>query len=282
MDFLWISDEMVFFSSLFGPYRENSRSYYRNCTAKIAISLERPSEIFLPGKEVTRFGIALVPPNLMHKVRYSGTGAIVLLIDPSSSKFARIRANLSGGILSFDAEKLPGLKEKATQIIRGKVDYEIAAEFAEDVIRSLEDLPGFQSEDLPIDPRIFEIVRYLKNLSDLPSEIDLLYLSKRVGLSPGRFRHLFYENIGISLKRFLMYLKIRRAADCFASGKNLVQASIAGGFADAAHFSRSFRIACGQKPSNILLSREWERPRILVRNSKETEEDLNGIRHSLR
>ncbi|MGJ4745266.1 helix-turn-helix domain-containing protein [Leptospira sp. SA-E8] len=281
MDFLWISDEMVFFSSLFGPYRENSRSYYRNCTAKIAISLETPSEIFLPGKEVIRFGIALVPPNLMHKVRYPGTGAIVLLIDPSSSKFARIRANLSRGILHFGAEEFPDLREKADQIIRGKVDYEIAAEFAEDVIRSLEDLPGFQSEDFPIDPRIFEIIRYLKNLSDLPSEIDLLYLSKRVGLSPGRFRHLFYENIGISLKRFLMYLKIRRAADCFASGRNLVQASIAGGFADAAHFSRSFRLACGQKPSNILLSREWERPRILVRNLQETEEDL-GIRHSLR
>lgn len=72
-----------------------------------------------------------------------------------------------------------------------------------------------------------------------------------VHLSPDRFRHLFLEQTGIRFRPYVLWLRIEVALAAYASHKNLTEAAQAGGFADSAHFSRTFKSMFGIAPSSI-------------------------------
>ena len=66
-----------------------------------------------------------------------------------------------------------------------------------------------------------------------------------VYLSPSRLRHLFVEQTGLAYKTYLLWLRLIRALEVYAEGKSLTQAAHAAGFADSAHFSRTFKRTFG-------------------------------------
>jgi len=76
-------------------------------------------------------------------------------------------------------------------------------------------------------------------------------IADATGLSPDRFRHLFIEETGMRFRPYVLWLRIEIALTAFASGKNLTEASHAGGFADSAHFSRTFKRMFGIAPSSF-------------------------------
>jgi len=58
-----------------------------------------------------------------------------------------------------------------------------------------------------------------------------------VSLSPGRTRHLFVQQTGLSFRTYLLWLRLDRAVALFAEGASLTAAANAAGFADSATFS---------------------------------------------
>jgi hypothetical protein len=70
-------------------------------------------------------------------------------------------------------------------------------------------------------------------------------------LSPDRFRHLFIEETGMRFRPYVLWLRIEIALAAFAAGRSLTEASHAGGFADSAHFSRTFKRMFGIAPSSF-------------------------------
>jgi AraC-like DNA-binding protein len=77
--------------------------------------------------------------------------------------------------------------------------------------------------------------------SHLENAISLEAAARNVGLSSGRARHLFVEQTGLPFRTYLLWLKIVRAVELFSDGKSLTEAAHEAGFADSAHFSRTFR-----------------------------------------
>lgn len=77
-------------------------------------------------------------------------------------------------------------------------------------------------------------------------------LAQLVHLSASRFTHLFREQTGLSLSRYLLWSRLLNAIDCVAQGANMTEAAHAAGFADLAHMSRSFRAVFGITPSELL------------------------------
>lgn len=73
-------------------------------------------------------------------------------------------------------------------------------------------------------------------------------------LSPDRFRHLFIEETGMRFRPYVLWLRIEIALAEFAAHKSLTDASHAGGFADSAHFSRTFKRMFGIAPSSLQLN----------------------------
>ena len=95
----------------------------------------------------------------------------------------------------------------------------------------------------PTDPRVLKIIDRANAHLDQP--LTLVGESARVFLSPSRLRHLFVEQTGLAFKTYILWLRLTRALSSYANGANLTEAAHAAGFADSAHFSRTFKRTFG-------------------------------------
>jgi len=100
------------------------------------------------------------------------------------------------------------------------------------------------------DPRIRTALDYLAQHIDHP--IGATELAATVGLSRSRFMALFSSELGIPVRRYILWLRLKRAATHIAAGTTITQAAHAAGFSDLAHFSRTMRASFGVTASESL------------------------------
>ena len=101
---------------------------------------------------------------------------------------------------------------------------------------------------------ISEAVRYLDERYADSVRIDAL--AKRLCLSPDRLTELFTASMGRTPRDYLRYVRVERAKALLdTTDLTAAEIGLRVGFADAAHFSRSFRAATGQTPSGYRVSR---------------------------
>ena len=100
-----------------------------------------------------------------------------------------------------------------------------------------------------LDKRIGRVIEVLRER--INETVQLEKIAELAFLSPDRFRHLFVEQTGMRFRPYVLWLRIEVALAAFAAGSNLTEASTAGGFADSAHFSRTFKRMFGIVPSSF-------------------------------
>ena len=84
----------------------------------------------------------------------------------------------------------------------------------------------------------------------LVDELSLKQVAEEANLSPGRFSHLFKEQVGVSFSSYLIWLRLKKAISGYLSQKlNLTEACHLAGFHDSSHFTRHFKKYFGVKPS---------------------------------
>lgn len=76
-------------------------------------------------------------------------------------------------------------------------------------------------------------------------------LARSVQLSASRLRHLFRLQMGLALQRYLLWRRLIVAVRALTEGADLTRSAHTAGFADSAHFSRTFRRMFGVPPSLI-------------------------------
>lgn len=81
--------------------------------------------------------------------------------------------------------------------------------------------------------------------------IPLNSIAREVHLSPERFRHLFIEETGVGFRAFLLWLRLEYSLTSYVAGSTLTEAAYAGGFADSAHLSRTFKRMFGITPASV-------------------------------
>ncbi len=80
-------------------------------------------------------------------------------------------------------------------------------------------------------------------------------LSSKIFLSESRLSHLFKENVGISIKKYHVWNKLKYALKFLLTEEtNLKEASFEAGFSDQAHLSNSFKNFLGTNPSKVFNS----------------------------
>jgi len=98
-----------------------------------------------------------------------------------------------------------------------------------------------------MDPRIYKVVHLL--MLGLEHEISLEELAQSVNLSASRLRHLFKEEMGISLSQYLKTQRLEKAKHLLETTfLNLKEVMHRAGFTDRSHFMRDFRKAYGLPP----------------------------------
>ncbi len=105
------------------------------------------------------------------------------------------------------------------------------------------------------DVRIQKCLEILEN-DELEYDTIISTLRSKVFLSESRLSHLFKENIGISIKKYLVWNKLKKAIHLVLNEKvTLTEASLQSGFFDQAHLSNAFKNILGITPSKAYNSR---------------------------
>ena len=92
---------------------------------------------------------------------------------------------------------------------------------------------------------------------DASDDVDLARLSLDAGLSPRQMRHAFARDIGLPMRAYLRWKRLRRAIAAVEAGASLSVAATASGFADSAHLTRVFRAQFGMTPTQGLSAITW-------------------------
>ena len=120
-------------------------------------------------------------------------------------------------------------------------------DLARTVIQSLSgsatDLAG-QTDD-----RIVRAVQRVRE--ELGDSVPLARIAAAVHLSPDRFRHLFVTETGVTFRAYVLWQRLERSLSAYIAGESLTNAALIGGFADSAHFSRTFRRMFGIAPASV-------------------------------
>ncbi len=112
-------------------------------------------------------------------------------------------------------------------------------------------VPVSQTYEGSRDERIERTLTTIKNNLEF-GPLEARVLADQVFLSESRFLHLFKEQIGIPLRKFILWCRLQRAVKELLKGRNLTASAHAAGFSDSAHFSRTFSEMFGVTPSSIL------------------------------
>ena len=213
----------------------NSTDFHSHHAVQVTLSLGGRFELRTTDHRIA--ADAAVAPDVSHLFEAEGLNAI-LFIEPESRAGRAIARRL------FERAVLvpipPGLAmDLVERLVVAYRDSSKDDAPLVDLGRSLvARLADTVDAELP-DARIQKIIAYATARLDNP--ITLGAAAKSVGLSPGRARHLFVEQTGLPFRTYLLWLRIVKAVGLFAGGSSLTEAAHEAGFADSAHFSRTFR-----------------------------------------
>jgi AraC-like DNA-binding protein len=108
-----------------------------------------------------------------------------------------------------------------------------------------------KNDSVSLDPRVVTSIEQLRAEANCGS---VGQIAANVALSESRFSHLFSEQLGVPVRRYLLWLRLRDAMHRLATGATLTETAYESGFADSAHLTRTFRGMLGIAPSSLLRS----------------------------
>jgi AraC-like DNA-binding protein len=196
--------------------------------------------------EPDRVSAVLINSNVEHSTDARGSLVADLLIDPESDEYARI-AHWFGSPNGVCA--LPG---RVVEPLRRELLARLSAGDSfiaiwETVFAQLAD-GGRQPRHW--DSRVAKTADFLKqNFVSPPSVAEL---AARVNLSVSRLVHLFTQRMGVPLRTYVHWLRMRDVLYAIAGGESLTIAAHRAGFSDLSHLTRKFRDMFGEPPSKLI------------------------------
>lgn len=203
----------------------------------IYTSLESPFELWRPGKPPTVTCVAIVPAYEPHRIVTPDRNIAEVLIESESVAPDVVIQELTGSPSS--------LEQIGNRILDSFKDLQNG----KDTVRQIdldEHFLGRSFEGRKLDPRIRSFIQ--KICSDPTVKHDMEQHLQDVGLSLSRFSHLFYDQMGTTLRMFRAWKRARSVMNAFKFSSNLLDAALNAGYADSTHFSHALRKFYGLSP----------------------------------
>jgi AraC-like DNA-binding protein len=184
---------------------------------------------------------AVIPPRVRHGHSACAHGALLFLDGD----------DLASRVLSRDAE--PRCEAWGRETLELSVPRDPTPEQARALLASILSAVDLRQPPSVRHPATRRMCAYL----DGSDHVDLARLAHEAGLSPRQMRHVFARDVGLPMRAYLRWKRLRRAIDAVKDGANLSDAAACAGFADSAHLSRVCREQFGIAPTQGLTSITW-------------------------
>jgi len=189
---------------------------------------------------------ALVAPDVPQALDPCGQPMLVVQLDPDSLHWRSLHQQLRGARWAELATPERQLQPFASA--PGGIS-------CEQVAGLLTEMTAFMGHSpVPMDNRVEQVCQRLRQ--DLPERLDVSSLAAAVGLSSSRLSHLFRAETGVSLRRFLLHLKMCRALARWQPGMSFSALAATAGFYDQPHMVRTARRMFDALPSAAVASGE--------------------------
>ena len=219
---------------------------HRHFTASVLVGLDGPIRVRVsPARDWSTVEGVMVAPNVEQQLDAGGRRLASLQIDPESDLFARIAPHFAAsGVRPIAGPTLERLRAAFRGAISGP------SRTAHDAwLLAIDELSAGTEPRRPMDPRIRRVLGIIKE--DFLSPPPAGKLASAVGLSSGRLIHLFTQEMGLPIRRYVLWLRLRDVLISLCAGSSLTEAAHQAGFSDSAHLSRTFRGMFGFPPSAI-------------------------------
>jgi AraC-like DNA-binding protein len=177
----------------------------------------------------------LIPPRLTHQLICHGRGLVSCYLEPTSVRAQACRSKFahSGDIGVTHADE--------AQLMFTPDDDQSACRWL--------DLAA-PAPNRGIDARIAVAAARIRD--DPATAISSRDLATEAGLSESRFLHLFRDELGTSLRRYRLWVRLLHAGTAIAAGQNLTTAAAESGFASPSHLADRFKSTFGLSATQLL------------------------------
>ncbi len=213
----------------------------------LLIGAERPLTV-TAGREVLRTRAVLVAPNVARKLDAQGAGFYSLTLDPAhkGSRYLRDQVLAGRRLLDLGSRMNGAAVRVVRETIRGTTDCAETLRASDWLLAHFFPMAGAAA---PIELRVARAASWLRRYT--PPRADMRQLGELCQLSAGRLTHLFSQELGVSIRSYLRWVKMCKAADLLGRRHTVTEVAAAIGFADAAHFTRVLRTYYSAAPSFI-------------------------------
>ena len=233
-----------------GPSK--ATSLHRNHAAVWLTAPTDKMHITLADNTVLENQVVYIPSGVEYATRESASHISALYWEPESDSFKRIAERFENIPRGFRCPMRSNADSDSWQILQNSETTLAQAEGLMSRIFGV-DL-SVHAAHPAMDARIQTALAFLRESPEHYDSIDTL--ADKVHLSPSRFAHLFKTVVGVPVRRYVLWMKLRRALDIAISGSSLTTAALSAGFADSAHLSRTVRAMMGFAPEFLFRQRE--------------------------
>lgn len=182
----------------------------------------------------------LIPSDIKHQIRLRGKDQVLMIwLDP---EFQASQSVLVSDTIQIQPKEL---ETSLTQLCERRLNCELARKIRNIVIRH-----QMTRSSTELDERISSTIDWIgTHLSE--QTITTEQLAGLIYLSPSRFMHLFSEQIGIPVRKYILWQRLRYSLLLMAEDSTLTKAAHGAGFTDSSHMNRTFNTMFGITPSKI-------------------------------
>lgn len=187
----------------------------------------------------------MIRANTMHRIRTGAGPTIFVLIDPQSPLgISLARAFNKGVAIVLGESSMTQLVSYFSKYLTHHyLDHELETSLTRIIVNS-------DAAEQPSNGRLKNILSLIKR-----GEGNTLSIFKNIvmetGLSESRLMHYFKAETGVTIRKYIQWLRIQQALKSIVQGCKINEASSSAGFTDAAHFNRIFVSTFGVNPSTI-------------------------------
>ncbi len=215
---------------------------------QITFQLDGLIEIESNGENVSGPVVA-VASDTSHLLRASGAAAALLFIEPESIAGRSLAQGLfrQNTVVSLKGERAISYIDELKRCIDDPDNQSDLVKLGQKIVAD------FAAATVPAKPdhRVRAMIDYARDR--LEDRVTLPDAAAHINLSDSRARHLFAAHTGLPFKTYILWLRMERAVQLYAAGSSLTEAAHQAGFADSAHFSRTFRRTFGLAASALRL-----------------------------